>query len=93
MLTATITKKSVKRAGMEKLFYITVNLSVKEGETEVINKDFTFEYRPGDNVTLKYQELLKDIQAEITNYKSEQTLFASTKLDTLITSLNSNITI
>lgn len=92
-MIATITKKSVKRAGMEKLFYITVNLSVKEGETEVINKDFTFEYRPGDNVTLKYSEVLKEMQNEINIYKSEQEIFNSVKLDTLASTLSKNVTV
>jgi hypothetical protein len=90
-MTGTITKKSVRRAGMEKLFYVTVNFTAMDGTTEVINKDFQFEYRPGDNVTLTGAKLLAEIQAEVTNYKAEQALFTAAKFDTLVTSLNAGV--
>jgi len=90
-LTGTITKKSVKRAGMENLFYVTVNFTATDNNIEIINKDFQIEFRPGENISLTDSKLLAEIQAEITNYKSEQAILNSVKFDTLITSLNTGL--
>jgi hypothetical protein len=91
MATITVSKKSVVRQ-QDKLYNITVNLSVKEGTVELINQDFSFRYRTGDAVNKTYAEVLTKMQAAINNYKAEKTLLDATAFTTVINNLQTNLT-
>jgi hypothetical protein len=89
-LTITVTKKSVSEA-MPGQWTVTFNMVVEDGELEVINTDYSIDYKTGDNFDLKQVEALAKGQAIIDKYKREQTIFAATKLNTLVTYLNTNL--
>jgi hypothetical protein len=89
-LNCTITKKSVLKQ-QDKLYNITVNLSLKDDTTEVLNQDFSIRYRTGDNVATKKTELQAKIQAVIDNYKAEQVLFNATAFTTLCSQIQTGL--
>ena len=89
-LTKTVTKKSVKY-GQEKLHIITFNLSVLDGTTEIINQDFSCEYRSGDNPAQKVNEIKEQMQIAINRYKAEQVIFNSVALDTAVTAIQGGL--
>jgi hypothetical protein len=91
MANILITKKSVVRQ-QDKLYVITVNLSVKEGTVELINRDFSFNYRTGDAVNKRYNEVLIEMQEYINNYKAEQVLLNATAFTTVVNNLQTNLT-
>jgi hypothetical protein len=91
MATILVQKKSVVRQ-QDKLYNITVNLSVKEGTIELLNRDFSFRYRTGDNVNKRYTEILKEMQEYINNYKAEQVLLNATAITTVVNNLQTNLT-
>jgi hypothetical protein len=89
-LSGTVTKKSVTKS-LDKLYHITVNFSLKDGTTEVLNRDYSIEYRTGDTVSSKQTELLRQIQSDVDNYKAEQAIFAASQFTTVVTNLNNGI--
>jgi hypothetical protein len=89
-LNCMITKKSVLKQ-QDKLYNITVNLSLKDDTTEVLNQDFSIRYRTGDNVATKKTELQTKIQAVIDNYKAEQVLFNATAFTTLCSQIQTGL--
>lgn len=92
MLTATVTKKSVKYA-QEKLNIITFNLIVKDNNVEVINQDFSCNYEPGDNPAQKVAKITEQMQKLIDNYKAEQVIFNATALNTAVTNIQGGLNV
>lgn len=90
MLSIIITKKSVKY-GQEKLHIITFNLSLLDNAVEVLNQDFSCEYRQGDNPAQKVIEIKERIQIAIDRYKAEQQIFNSTALNNAVNSISGGI--
>ncbi len=90
-LIPTVAKKSVTEI-MNKMWSIILNLSVTDGEMEIINKDFLLKYRSGQNIEIKVKEILEKMQEAINDYKSEQIIFNHVKLDDAIIYLNNNLT-
>lgn len=91
-MTATVSKKSVDLV-MPKLYEITFNLTVLDGGTEVINKDFRCEYHTGDNPASKVLKVTEEMQKEIDNYKAEQGIFNATALNTAVTNIQNGLTL
>ena len=91
-LVPTVTKVSVKEA-MDKMWNITLNLSVMDGAVEVINQDFSLRYRQGQDIEIKVKAILADMQEAIDDYKTEQVYFNHANLDTAVTYLNNNLTV
>jgi hypothetical protein len=89
-LNCIITKKSVLKQ-QDKLYNITVNLSLKDGTVEVLNQNFLIKYRTGDNVANKKIALQAEIQAAIDNYKAEQVLFNATAFTTLCSNIQTGL--
>jgi len=89
-LVITVSKVSV-REELDKLWSITINLTCTDGGQEVINKDFSVRYRPGQNISQKVQILLEKMQEAIDDYKSEQQIFNASQLDTAVTYLQNNL--
>lgn len=89
-LTATVTKKSVTYT-QPKLHTIIFNLSLKEDTVEVLNRDFSCEFRAGDSASDKIVKITKDMQIEIENYKSAQVIFNSATLNTAVTAIQGGL--
>lgn len=90
MLTATVTKKSVKYV-QPKLHSITFNLSLLDDLVEVLNQDFSCEYRQGDSPSEKVNEIKEKMQIAIDNFKSEKVIFNSTALDTAVSNISGGL--
>ena len=88
-MTATVSKKSV-RYTQEKLHSITFNLILTD-TVEVLNKDFSVEFRAGDNIATKISEVTSQMQTVIDRYKAEQVIFNSTALNNAVTSIQGGL--
>lgn len=91
-LTATVTKKSVVYV-QPKLHLITFNLVLKEGETEVLNKDFSCQYHVGDSPASKVSQIISLMQVEIDNYKSAQVIFDALLLDDAVINIQNGLSL
>lgn len=91
-LTVIVTKVSVLEQ-MEKLWNITLNLQILDDTIEVHNKDFSIRYRTGEDIADKEAKIQAMMQETINDYKSEQVIFDHTKMDTMVTNLNSNLVV
>lgn len=89
-LIPTVTKKSVTQS-MNKMWNITLNLSVMDGVDEVINKDFNLKYRSGQDIVERVKTVGVEMQDELDSYKSEQVIFNHAQLDTAVTWINNNL--
>ena len=89
-MTAIVTKVSVNKR-QEKLFSIVLNMKLMDGETELLSKDFSENYRTGNNVSDIVAKLQVDMQAAIDNYSSEQAIFNHAQMDTAVTILQGNL--
>lgn len=58
---------------------------------EVINKDFSCQYQPGETPGQKVLILTKEMQIEIDRYKAEQVIFNSTALNTAVTNIQNGL--
>lgn len=90
-MTAIVIKKSVTNP-QSKLFIITFNLQITDGVV-VINQDFSAEYRTGENVTSKVNEVKEKMQAVIDAYKASKVIFDSAALDTAVTSIQGGLNV
>ena len=93
MLTATVTKKSVRYV-QEKLHNIAFNLILNDDTKipqEVINRDFSCEYRQGDNPAQKVADILDEINRVISRYKAEQQIFNSAALNNAVNSIQAGV--
>lgn len=89
-LTAMVTKKSVNYV-QPKLHSIVFNLILKEDTTEVLNKDFSIEYRTGEMPSQKTAKVIEEMQNEIVNYKSAKVIFDSTALNNAVNTINGGL--
>jgi len=92
MLTAIVTKKSVINP-QPKLFIITFNLSVSEGATTVINQDFSTEYRTGEAISNRINDVTGKMQEVINCYKAAQVIFNNAQLDSAVSTINGGLSL
>lgn len=92
MLTKIVTKKNVELAQKD-LYYITINLILKEETTEVLNMDFSKKYRTGDIIGGLVNKFVKSIQEEIDAYKAEQVIYNHAQMDTAIINISARLTL
>jgi len=59
--------------------------------TEVINKDYSVRYRPGDDISAKEKTIADMMQADIEKYKSEQQIYLAAALDTAVTNVQKRL--
>jgi len=90
-MTATVTKKSVTNP-QSKLYIITFNLKVTD-VTVVIDQDFACEYRSGEIVSTKVNEVKEKMQEVISAYKASKVIFDSTALDGAVTSIQGGLSL
>jgi len=92
MLTAIITKKTVTTSQKD-LYAVTINLSLKDGVTEVLNQDYTDKYRTGQNVSTIVNKFIATINLDIANYKNAQIIYKAAGFDTAITNIQNGLTL
>jgi hypothetical protein len=92
MLSATVTKKSVVYA-QPKLHIITFNLVLKEDTVEVLNKDFSVNFFPGDSPAEKTAKVIEEMNIEIAKYKAEKVIFDSSLLNTAVTTIQNGLSL
>ncbi len=90
-MTIQITKVRDKLK-QDKLYQITLNMKYLDGETILIDQDFTQEHRSGDAPSICINKFKTSMQKAIDDYKAEQVIFTSPVLDTAITSLQNSLT-
>ena len=84
-----ITKKSAtKRNG---IYSISVNLILTDGGVEVVNKDFSQDHNPVNNISNARDELLIKVQSTIDNYKDNKLVLDSTAFTGVVDYINNNI--
>ena len=86
----TLTKKSVKKV-MPKLYSVVLNLSCEENGIEILNCDFSENYRTGQNIAEIVNRFRTKMQDTIGTYKEENQIFSATQLDTAITTLKNSL--
>ena len=84
-MNITITKKSVSITSHVNT--VTLNLLYKDGETVLIDRDFSGVYYPGEKVEHALEHIKLDIEAVIANYNAEQKALASADLDAAVATL------
>lgn len=90
-LTATVTKVSVTGAE-EDIHDITLNLKVNDGTSDVIDEDFTVEFKVShDSRDVLKQELIDKMQKKIDVYKNHKTIDDSAALASDITTIQSSL--
>lgn len=89
-LSTTITKKSVSLS-QEGLYNITLNMLYKDGETVLLNIDFSERYKTGQAYSAVFFAMKERMKAAIRHYKQEQAIFNAVALDTIVTNLNSTV--
>lgn len=89
-LVATVTKKSVTKI-MDKLCNISMNMTLTDDAVEVINKDYSVWYRPGDSIAAKEAGLIAMMQVDIDKYKSEQAIYNNAALDTAVVNVQAGL--
>lgn len=92
VLTATVTKKSVTGV-QDKLWNVTLNMTLKDGAEEVLNKDYALHYRPGDSIAAKKNAWIATMQADIDKYKGEKTIKNAAALNTVVTNVGSALVV
>lgn len=91
-LVSTVTKKSVTEV-QDKLWNVTLNMTLDDGAVEVINKDYALHYRPGDSIAAKQVTWIALMQADIDKYKSEKNIFNAAALNTVVTNVGSALVV
>lgn len=85
-IIATVTKRPVTFC-LPKLWNITLNLTLVDDGTTVIDKDYSVEYIPGDSIPAKTDEFSSMMQYDIDKYKSEQVIYTAAALNTAVTTI------
>jgi hypothetical protein len=70
-----------------------IQLKCLTNSVEVLNKDYSVKYRTGDDISLKTDLFIKQMQKDIDNYKSEQAIFTNAQLDTAITTVQEGLVV
>ena len=90
-LSTTITKKSVTLVGDGK-YTITYNLLYKDGETTLIDRDFSQVFKPGMAWATTVTALMRDeMKRAIANYKAEKAIYDGAPLAASVQNLNETV--
>ena len=92
VLTVTVTKKSVSLV-MDKMWNVTLNMSLKDDLVEVLNRDYSIRYRTGDSIATKTAKFIELMQTDINKYKSEQQIYTASALDTAVTNVQNGLVV
>jgi hypothetical protein len=90
-LSTTITKKSVTLVGDGK-YTITYNLLYKDGETTLIDRDFSQTFKPGMAWSTTVTALMRDeMKKAIANYKAEKAIYDGAPIAASVQNLNETV--
>ena len=85
-----ITKVSISKR-IEKLYTITLNLKLKDGDIEILNQNFNQDYRPGEDLKKIMDNFQSDIQSVIDSYNYTESLLSDGSLEASIETLKNNL--
>lgn len=91
-LTKLITKKSALK-NVNGIYSIAVNLVLTDNSVEVINRNFSQDHNPANNISVARDELVMKIQTVIDTYKANKIVYDSTAFTNAVAYINENITI
>lgn len=91
-LSATVSKVSVTTS-QESLYSIVLKLVLADTAGEGFTKEYSVHYRTGDNVVDKQKEFKDQMNKDIANYKSGQSVYNAAALNTVVSGLQSSLTI
>jgi len=91
-MTIEITKISVKKA-QEGMYYITLRMRYLNGTTELINQEFGTKHKIGNSIEQSINKIKMEMQKAINDYKEEQTIYNSGRLNSIISTLQSSLTL
>ncbi len=90
-LTKTVSKTSVRKAGMDKMWALTLTLVITDDDGPGFTKTFSQNYKQGNAIPDFQEKFNVDMQKAIDDYKAEQALFKHAHLDTLVTDIQSGL--
>ena len=90
MVSIDVSKVSVSKI-REKLYCIVLNLLVKDGETTLINKNFSQLHKIGHTPAYTINKFYVVMQTCISDYISEMDIYNSAALDSAISTLEGNL--
>lgn len=91
-LTKLITKKSASK-NINETYSIAVNLVLTDDSVEVINKNFSQDHNPANNISVASDELVMKIQTVIDTYKANKIVYDSIAFTNAVTYINENTTV
>lgn len=91
-IIATVAKARVKFC-LPNLWNITLNMRLIDDGVEVINRDYSAEYIPGDNIPSKIDRFTSAMQADINQYKGEQAIYTAPALDAAVTDIENALAV
>ena len=91
-LIATVSKANVAKV-MDKMWNISMNMTLTDDASEVINKDYSVRYRTGDPVAAKESEFIALMQADINKYKSEKGIYDAPAFGTAVTNVGAGLVV
>jgi hypothetical protein len=89
-LSIEVTKGSVTTS-QNKKYSITFHVVLTDTEGAGFTKDYSVEYRTGENVANKVSLVVSDIQNDVNRYTDSQTLLNSAGLTTAVTNIQNGI--
>ncbi len=89
-LSAVVTKKSITTT-QDKLYQITLELVLTDTAGIGFTKDYSQDYRTGENVANKKALFLDQMQKDIDYYKAAQVLSGTAALATAITDIQNSL--
>jgi len=89
-LVATVTKARVIEK-QKNLWNVVVNMVLTDGGVEVLNKDYSVEYIPGDVIANKQATLYAMMEEDKDKYASEQNIFDAAALDTVVANIQTTL--
>lgn len=85
-LSKTVTKISVTNP-QSKLYIITLQLTITDTAGLGFTKQYSKEYRTGENVSTKTQAFINAMQDDIDSYKNSQAIYNNASLDTAVNNI------
>ena len=91
-LAIIVTKNPVSKMA-DKLWNISMNMTLTDETIEIINKDYSIRYISGDDIVKKTNQLKIQMQADIDKYKAEQAIFVNAQLDTAVSAVQAGLVV
>ena len=90
--TVTVTKKEVQKTG-DKRYIITLTLKYLEDGTAAVlfEKDYPQEYLSGEAPSIYVSAWDRAMQADIADFKAEESLFNNSLLNTAVTAIQNGL--